>query len=458
MTALITRNPARPDEVVAEVPRLRGYGVEAVVDAAAQAQRVWEGDAPLRADALHRWAQAIEADAAALARLMSQEVGKPLREAAAEVGRAAAIVRFYSQVVFDSYGEHLPSAPDRHLFVRRRPLGTVLAICPWNFPVAIPVWKLAPALAYGNAAIFKPASAAVGVAQRLYELGRDIFPPGVLAFAPMEAEDVFVLLQDPRISGVSFTGSTEVGRRIIARAADTGTPVQAEMGGQNASIVLDDADLPHAAATIADAAMGYAGQKCTATSRVIVLHAVAETFARLLREAIESLVVGDPSNEHVDVGPVISRGSAEAVSTAVDGALRRGAGLITGGRRLAEAGWYYAPTLVRVDARLDPFVMEETFGPAAALLVAVSDDEAIEIANGTRFGLSGAVFTTDLRRGLGVADRLHAGMIRVNGSTTGADYWAPFGGERASGYGPKEQGRAAREFYTRTQTLTVIGS
>lgn len=455
-SVIFSHEPARPDHVVAEVAPLDEAAVETAIVKAAAAAPEWASQAVLRSTGLNRWALAIEAEAEALATLVAREVGKTIRESRVEVTRAIAIIRYYAQAAFDPIAEILPSADGRtQLTVRRLPLGVVAAICPWNFPLAIPAWKLAPALAYGNAVIFKPASAAVGVGQRLVELARPAISDEVLAFAPIPVGGARRLLDDPRIAGVSFTGSSDVGRAIIARVTGRGGSVQAEMGGQNASIVLDDANLDRAAATIANAAMGYAGQKCTATRRVIVDESVADVFVGRLTDRISGLVVGDPLAETTDVGPVIDADARATVERAVEGAVSRGARLLAGGSAPDESGWFYRPTVLAIDDPTDPFVHDETFGPAVAILVARSDDDAVRIANGTHYGLAAAVFGSDLTRATKLAQRLEAGMVRVNESTTGADFWAPFGGERASSYGPREQGREAREFYTKTRTLSV---
>lgn len=453
---IISRNPAAPEEVVAEVASLDRSAVSAKIRAADGAWREWAADASARAVALHRWADRIAAVAEELAALICDEVGKPISEARAEVVRGESILRYYAQTAFDPIGEVLPGAgATSRVTVARRPVGVVTAICPWNFPLAIPLWKLAPALACGNAVLFKPASAAVGVGQRLIELSRPDVPEALLAFIPLRGADVNTLLDADRIGAVSFTGSSAVGRSVVARVAARGGAVQAEMGGQNASIVLDDADLDLAAATITGAAMGYAGQKCTATRRVVVHRSVADALAERLIARVEALQVGNPRAEATDVGPLIHEEARHDVEGAVRATLGRGARLLAGGSGLEACGWFYRPTLVAVTDESDLFVHEETFGPVAAMLVVDTDDDAIRIANATRYGLSGAVFGEDVDRATAVANRLNAGMIRVNGSTTGADYWAPFGGDGASSYGPREQGRAALAFYTTTRTVTM---
>lgn len=453
--AIESRNPAHPDDVVGRFDRLGRLELEAALEAAEGARTAWSRLAATRAAALVAWASEIEHDADPLAHLIAREVGKPIAEARGEVSRSIAIIRYYAQAVFDATGELYPSLDGRStITVERIPLGTIVAITPWNFPLAIPAWKIAPALAYGNVVLFKPSSAAIATAHRLVELARPHLGPDVLQLLTADSGAVEMLLDDERVAGVSFTGSAEVGHRLVARVASRGAAVQAEMGGQNASIVLDDADLDLAARTVAASAMAYAGQKCTATSRVIIHQGIADAFLPRLVHAVGSLELGDPRQESTVVGPVISREALDGVDAAVIAATAAGAEVLTGGSRVDREGWFYQPALLRVADPSDRFVQEETFGPAAAVQVVADDDEAIRIANGTRFGLVAAVFGSNAARTHYVSRHLDAGMVRINAPTTGVDYHVPFGGEKASSYGPREQGRAAREFFTRSRTIT----
>jgi len=451
-----SRDPSRPEELVGSFPVSPPDTVDRQIDMARSAAREWAQDANLRARGLHAWANAIEAETDAFIGLVTREVGKPIRESRGEISRAVAIIRYYAQAAYDPIAEIFPaSSPGVELTVHRRPHGLVSVICPWNFPVAIPAWKIAPALAYGNGVLFRPSSQALATATLLAQTASGSLPDGVLQLVISDHEGGAALVDDPRIGAVSFTGSVPVGREIIRRVTARGAQVQAEMGGQNASIVLDDADLPLAATTIARAAMEYAGQKCTATRRAIVHRSIAREFIPMLVDAVDALHVGAPGDEATDVGPVISRSARESIEGALAEARHRGAVQLTSTDAAPESGWFVRPTVLRVDDPADGFTQTETFGPAAAVLVASSDDEAIEIANGTSFGLSAAVFGSDLSRAKSVASRLDAGIQRVNAPTTGVDFHVPFGGEKASGYGPREQGGAAREFFTHTRTMLV---
>jgi alpha-ketoglutaric semialdehyde dehydrogenase len=449
-------NPADPTSVIGTFELIGADRLDAAAGEAVRVQPAWAAAAAARVAALTGWANAVAADGEALAVLITQEVGKPIVEARAEVSRTVAILSFYAQAALDSNGEIYPGASGTDtLITERMALGVVLVVCPWNFPAAIPIWKIAPALAYGNAVLFKPSSSAPAVAHRLVGLGSAHLPTGVLALLPSRSSDAAVLIDDERVAAVSFTGSVPVGSSLVGRLAARGAAVQAEMGGQNPSIVLADADLEFAARTIAQASMAFAGQKCTATSRVIVLRGVAGRFIPLLVDAVQALTCGDPIDSATSVGPLINEAARDGTADAVAAALGRGGKSLTGATRLERPGWFYAPTLVQLDDPGDPFAQDETFGPAASVLVVDSIDDAIAVANGTPYGLSAAVFGTDIDRALGVARRIDAGLLRVNAATTGVDYYAPFGGSKASSYGPREQGRAAREFYTRTRTVLV---
>ncbi len=457
---IVSRNPAHPDDVVARFAPAGGIDVDRAVQHAASAAREYRVlPAAERADMLSRAADAVAAEAADLSQLICREVGKPITEARGEVVRAVAILRFFAQVCLDPEGESYPASDARSLLVTRRaPRGVVGLITPWNFPLAIPVWKLAPALAYGNACVWKPSQLAPACAARLDALLAAVLPENVVQLVQGDGETGSALVAHPHVAAVSFTGSERVGRSVAVRLAERGAAAQCEMGGQNAAIVLKDADLEAAAAMVAWAAMGYAGQKCTATSRILCERQVLDAMRDAVVAAVERLVVVGPTDEACQVGPLISSGARDAALAAVDRARSAGGRVLVGGTAVAEVGSYMQPTVVELEDATAELAQEEVFAPVCALLSADDADHAAEIASGVRQGLSTAVYTRDLDRVLALTRALDTGLVRVNQPTSGVDLHVPFGGEKASGYGPREQGRAAREFYTTTRTVLISPS
>lgn len=451
-----SREPARPTSILGTFPLATSSAIGVQIAAATSAFHGWAADAPGRARAMHAWAAAIEEQSSQLLDIGSREVGKPVREMRAELDRAIAIVRYYAQAAYGPIAEVYPSAnAATELSVFRRPHGVVSVLAPWNFPIAIPIWKIAPALAYGNTVLFRPSSEALATASLLTLTAAKVLPDGVLQLVIGDHQTSSALVDDRRVRAVTFTGSTRVGMDIVRRAASRGVPVQAEMGGHNAAIVLADADLEFAANTIAHGAMDYAGQKCTATRRVVVVRDVARDFVPRLAQAVDQMALGMPEDEATDVGPVISSAARGSILSAVAGARRRGARKLTSRQEDDSEGWFIAPQLLAIDDPKDDFAQIETFGPVASVLVVDTDEQALAVANATDFGLVGSVFTRDLERGRSLASQLDVGLQRVNAPTTGTDFYVPFGGEKASSYGPREQGTAAREFFTHTRTLLV---
>ncbi len=419
----ISVNPHDPSDVIGKWEQAGEREVAAVVERASRAAEEWRRTpAAARSQALGDAAAALERRGDDVIALTVREVGKPVTEARGEVARGVSILRYYAQLALLPDGETLPAAShDALLMARYRPVGVAALLTPWNFPVAIPLWKAAPSLAYGNATVLKPSSAAAATALLVHEIIAPVLPRDVFQVLLGGAETARPLIEQPRVAAVSFTGSVPVGRDIVRRVAERGGKVQAEMGGQNPSIVLADADLDRAAATIAYAAMGYAGQKCTATSRVIVEDAVYADFTERLAEDITQLQVVDPAAEvHEIIAPVLPRDVFQ---------------VLLGGAETAR-----------------PLIEQPR---VAAVLRADSPARAVAIANEVRFGLVAAVFTTDLGRALRLTEELDAGMIRVNAPTSGVDFYAPFGGAKESSYGPREQGLAARSFYTESRTVLI---
>ncbi|OIJ85671.1 aldehyde dehydrogenase family protein [Streptomyces colonosanans] len=451
LAPIVSRNPADPSDVLVRAPAPGAFTAVHAVERARVAQPGWfAAGAAARSAALGAVAAAVEAAADELAALAVREVGKPLTEARAEVARTAAIWRYYAQASFEPNGAvHEPAAGGGLLLTRRRPHGVAGLITPWNFPFAIPSWKAAPALATGNTIVLKPAPEATACAQRLAEIVHHAVPSRVFTVLPGGPIEGNAVVSAADV--VSFTGSTAVGRKVVRTATARGIPVQAEMGGLNAAIVLPDADIARAAAHIADAIAGYAGQKCTATSRVIAVGAAFDPLREALTEALRARPAGDPAHPATVCGPVISQQARDRVIQA-----RQGLPELAGAAVLEETnGWYAAPALVEKVPPGHRLLSEEVFGPLAALLPADDLGHAVRITNSVPYGLVTSVHTASLDAALHGLDHLDTGMIRVNAPSTGVDFHLPFGGAKASSHGPREQGHDALAFYTSGRTYTL---
>ncbi|MFJ3903781.1 aldehyde dehydrogenase family protein [Streptomyces sp. NPDC090025] len=448
---LISRNPADPADILVELRSPGAFAAADAVERARVAQTGWvTAGAGARATALGALATAIETAGDELAALAVREVGKPLAEARAELARTVALWRYYAQAPYEATGTvHEPAAGAGLLLTRRRPHGVAALITPWNFPFAIPSWKAAPALAVGNAVVLKPAPEATACALRLAELARRALPEGVFTVVPGGAAEGAALVSAADV--VSFTGSSAVGAGVVRAATERGVPVQAEMGGLNAAIVLPDADMALAARHIAASVAGYAGQKCTATSRVVAVGAALEPLREALAEELRAVPVGDPGDPGTVCGPLITEAARDATAAAW-----ADLPVLAGGAVPDRTGWYAAPTLVEKAGPDHRLLREEVFGPVAALLPARDLDHAVRITNAARYGLVTSVHTADLAAALHGLDALDTGMIRINAPTTGVDFHLPFGGAKDSSHGPREQGRAALEFYTSSRTYTLV--
>ena len=453
------RNPSDGTELIARAPVGTAADVDAAVSAATAAFAAWRAQSgPARADALYRWGEAIAARSDELAQTMAREVGKPISEARGEVARATVICRYYAGEAVREVGEVIPSqAADALQFTLRDPLGAVALITPWNFPLAIPLWKAAPALAFGNTVVLKPSENSPRMTHLLAETAIAAkLPAGVFNVVHGDGSTGADLVAHPRVRAISFTGSQGAGARVSAAAAARNVRAQTEMGGKNVVIVARDADLDRAAALTAAGAMRYAGQKCTATSRVIVdAHVEAEFLARL-EAAVRSLQVGPVDDPNCAIGPLISMESRTRIESAL---ATHGAEPAFGGQLPDEArygaGSWFAPRAIRLRGADDPLALAELFGPVLGILVADDLEHALALANATPFGLSASLFTGDLRAAMQYVRRIEAGLVRVNGDTTGVDPHAPFGGTKGSSSGSREQGRAARDFYTEIRTVQI---
>jgi aldehyde dehydrogenase (NAD+) len=451
-------NPAAPAEQVATVS-LAGREVAAdAVEAAAGAFVRWrETPPPERGDVLRRAADLVEERADAIGRDLAREEGKTLPEAIGETRRAAAILRYYAGQTLEPDGETYPShSTVTFLYARREPVGVVTAITPWNFPIAIPAWKIAPALAFGNTVVWKPAEivplTSTHLADALVDAG---LPDGVLNLVLGRGSVIGdTVVADERVDAVTFTGSNAVGLAIQRKAIESGKKVQLELGGKNPAVVLADADLELAAEQVARGAFLSAGQKCTATSRVIVEQPVLDELGERLAELARSWPVGDPLDEATKIGPLSSQTQLETVSGYLELAKRESARVLAGGERWDNGGGYFvAPTVLADLPASSRVVREEIFGPVAALLPADSYEQAVALANDTPFGLTAALFTNDLEKALRFARDARAGVVKVNQESAGLEFQAPFGGMRASSSGSREQGKVARDFFTQWKTV-----
>ncbi|MEU8527403.1 MULTISPECIES: aldehyde dehydrogenase family protein [Streptomyces] len=449
-TLITSHNPADPSDVILRIAAPGAFAVADAVERARAAQPSWlHGGAAARSTALAAVADAVDAAAAELAALAVREVGKPVTEARAEVARTSAIWRYYAQAPYEPVGAvHEPATGPGLLLTRRRPHGVAGLITPWNFPFAIPSWKAAPALAVGNTVVLKPAPEATACAVRLAEIVRQALPADVFTVVPGGATEGNALVSCADV--VSFTGSTVVGRSVTRAATDRGVPVQAETGGLNAAIVLPDADMARAATHIAAAVAGYAGQKCTATSRVVAVGGALGPLRDALADALRAVTVGDPAAAATVSGPLIDRQARDRVVEAAEGL-----SVLSGGGPLDRSGWYAAPTLVEKVPPGHRLLHEEVFGPVAVLLPADDLAQAVRITNAVPYGLVTSVHTGDLSAVLHGLDALDTGMIRINAPSTGVDFHLPFGGTKHSSHGPREQGRAALDFYTSSRTYTI---
>jgi alpha-ketoglutaric semialdehyde dehydrogenase len=459
-TSLPSVNPSELDDVVAQVPEGEASDVEAAVQAAGTAQARWaEVPGPGKADVLNRWAAVLQGRLEELAQLMAREVGKPIAEARGEAARGVAILRYYAGEAVRESGEVVPSQlPDTLQFTLREPLGVAGLVTPWNFPLAIPLWKTAPALAFGNAVVLKPSEVASACADLLARTAQEaVLPPGLFNVVHGRGSTVGeALLTHPGVRALSFTGSAAVGARVAQAASARNACFQTEMGGKNAALVLSDADLDRAAALVCAGAMRFAGQKCTATSRVIVERRVLEPFLSKLQVQVAAQVLGPVTDAGCTVGPLIREEARAKVLRLLEEQAPR---ILAGGRAVMDGaygkGIFLQPTLVAGVTPDSPLARVELFAPVLVVLPAEDLDEAIALANGSAFGLSAALFTRDLAAALRYVRRIEAGLVRVNGDTTGVDPHAPFGGVKGSSSGSREQGRAARDFYTKTRTIQL---
>ncbi|MEK0363187.1 aldehyde dehydrogenase family protein [Pseudomonas sp. CBC3] len=455
-------NPSDLADVIGDYAQADAAQVEAAVTAARKAFPAWSTSGiQARADALEKVGLEILARREELGALLAREEGKTLPEAIGEVARAGNIFKFFAGECLRQAGETLQSVrPGVSVEVTREPLGVIGLITPWNFPIAIPAWKIAPALAYGNCVVIKPADLVPGCAWAIAEIiSRAGFPAGVFNLVMGKGREVGeAIVNDKRVDGVSFTGSVGVGRGIAATCVGRHAKVQLEMGGKNPQIILDDADLNTAVELATQSAFYSTGQRCTASSRIIVTEGIYDRFVEAMIERIKKIKVGSALEQGVDVGPVVSEAQLEQDLRYIEIGKEEGARLACGGERVkcGTDGYFLAPTLF-VDSTADMRISrEEIFGPVANVVRVKDYDEALAMANDTEFGLSAGICTTSLKYANHFKRHSQAGMVMINLPTAGVDYHVPFGGRKGSSYGPREQGRYAQEFYTTVKT-TYIG-
>ena len=456
-------NPASNESVLAEFQTSGVDDALKAVDAAHEALAGWANTpAPVRAGILFRAIEILRQRGDDIARTITLEEGKPLSDAQGEVKRSLNIMEYAAGEGRRMFGYTTPSElPDTVAYTTRRPLGVVAIITPWNFPLAIPAWKIAPALICGNTIVFKPASATPWSAIKLMEVFEEAgLPAGVLNVVTGPGGSVGnALVESPLVKGISFTGSTEIGTGIYSHGASLLKKVQCEMGGKNAVILLADADIDKALGGIIQGAFGSTGQRCTATSRVIVEEAIYDEFMEQLIDRTSKLKIGDGLDPEVDVSPLASKAQFDTVMEYIGIGTEEGAELVQGGHAVTggifNQGYYVEPTIfadVQTDMRI---AQEEIFGPVLTVLKAEDLEDAIQIANSVKFGLSSSVYTKDLTQAFEYINTVESGMVHVNAPTLGGEVHLPFGGLGASGVGHREQGLEAMNFFTEVITVYI---
>ena len=453
-TTVENRNPSDISDVIGHFAQATPGQLDTALDAAATAQRIWAGYGPERRQAvLNAIGTEMMARAEELGMLLSREEGKPLAEGKGEVYRAGQFFTYYAAECLRQIGENADSVrAGVEIDVRREPVGTVAIISPWNFPTATASWKIAPALCYGNAVLWKPANLTPASAVALTEIiARQDIPDGLFSLVMGAGGTIGQrLVEDPRVNAVSFTGSVPVGRGIAATAVQNFTKIQLEMGSKNALAVMDDADIDLAVTLALGGAFGGTGQKCTASSRLVVHDAIHDAFVEKLVAGAQKMVVGHALEAGTQIGPVVSETQLRENLAYVDLGKSEGAELACGGVRLDRAhdGYYMAPGVflnTTNDMRIN---REEMFAPLTSVIKVGSYDEALSVVNDTRFGLTSGIVTRSLARATHFRRNVRTGVVTVNLPTAGTDYHVPFGGRGDSSYGPREQGKAAAEFYT----------
>ncbi len=455
-------NPSNTDDVVGEYARASVEDTKAAIAAAKAAFPAWSRSGILERHAiLRKTADEILARKDELGRLLSREEGKTLAEGIGETVRAGQIFDFFAGECLRLAGEVLPSVrPGIGVEITREPVGVVGIITPWNFPIAIPAWKIAPALCYGNTVVFKPAELVPGCSWAIVDiLVRAGLPKGVLNLVMGKGSVVGqAMLDSPDVHAVTFTGSTGTGKRVAAASVEHNRKYQLEMGGKNPFVVLDDADLSVAVEAAVNSAFFSTGQRCTASSRVIVTEGIHDRFVAAVGERLKSVVVDDALKAGTHIGPVVDESQLKQDTDYIEIGQKEGAKLAFGGERLKREtpGFYLAPALFTEATNDMRISREEIFGPVAAVIRVKDYEEALAVANDTPFGLSSGIATTSLKHATHFKRNAEAGMVMVNLPTAGVDFHVPFGGRKGSSHGSREQGRYAAEFYTTVKTAYTL--
>ncbi|MFT9848338.1 alpha-ketoglutaric semialdehyde dehydrogenase GucD [Aneurinibacillus sp. REN35] len=456
-------NPANKNEIVGYVQSSAREDLDAAVAAAKKAQVAWRKlSGAARGDYLYKVANVMESRLDEIAETMTKEMGKTFPEAKGETARGIAILRYYAGEGMRKVGDVIPSTDSEALmFTTRVPLGVVGVISPWNFPVAIPVWKMAPALIYGNAVVLKPAQEAAVTAAKIIECMNEAgIPAGVVNMVTGKGSVIGEgIIEHPDINGITFTGSNAVGKRVGQGALARGAKYQLEMGGKNPVIIAKDADLDLAVEGTISGGLRSTGQKCTATSRVFVEAEVYDAFKEKLVAKVKEIKVGNGMLGETWMGPCASENQLNTVLSYIEKGKQEGAALLWGGERYtendAEHGFYVQPTVFE-DVTNDMIIaQEEIFGPVLALIKVQTIEEALQLANDVEFGLSASIYTTNIGSMLAFINEMEAGLVRINAETAGVELQAPFGGMKQSSSHSREQGQAAIEFFTSIKTVFV---
>jgi aldehyde dehydrogenase (NAD+) len=455
-------NPSNTNDVIGEYARASVEDTKAAIAAAKAAFPAWSRSGILERHAiLRKTADEILARKDELGRLLSREEGKTLAEGIGETVRAGQIFDFFAGETLRLAGETLPSVrPNIGVEITREPVGVVGIITPWNFPIAIPAWKIAPALCYGNTVVFKPAELVPGCSWAIVDiLHRAGLPKGVLNLVMGKGSVVGqTMLDSPDVNAITFTGSTGTGKRVAVASVEHNRKYQLEMGGKNPFVVLDDADLNVAVEAAVNSAFFSTGQRCTASSRVIVTEGIHDRFVAAVGERLKSIVVDDALKAGTHIGPVVDESQLKQDTDYIEIGQKEGAKLAFGGELLKceTPGFYLSPALFTEATNDMRISREEIFGPVAAVIRVKDYEEALAVANDTPFGLSSGIATTSLKHATHFKRNAEAGMVMVNLPTAGVDFHVPFGGRKGSSFGSREQGKYANEFYTTVKTAYTL--